>query len=154
MGRMSPAQLRRAKIDALKLLIAFAYSVKHRLRGEYGTDYEDYDGVLPRSIVRYEETGFSTDNSSPIHGSESYNATGTLAPKVKQKDDGSGSDDSQSSSVLKHSRSISKPSSMHFHSASVALSESSAATPLLSDNHRTVQFHPQATIEKTPLPLV
>lgn len=73
-GQLSPAQLRKAKADTLKLCVAFAYSVKHRLRGEYGLDYDDYTGILPRSIVRYEEGSFNSSSSSPISRDASYNA--------------------------------------------------------------------------------
>ncbi len=45
---MTPERLRKLKIDAIKLCVAFAYGVKHRLRNEHGFNYEDYNGVLPQ----------------------------------------------------------------------------------------------------------
>ena len=145
-------------MEALGLLVAFAYSVKHRLRGEYGTDYDDYEGILPRWIARYEEGGYSSTASSPTEGSESYNAMGTLTPNVKRRKeaktppDGTRSPGTSSTwsqnDAQRHSHGI------HFHEASMTLDNQSAITPLLSGNHRTVQFHPSVTNTKTPLPLV
>ncbi|KAL5527557.1 hypothetical protein ACEPAG_6358 [Sanghuangporus baumii] len=155
--QMSPEQLNKTKADALRLLIAFAYSVKHRLRGEYGTDYDDYEGILPRSIVQYEEGGFSSTASSPTQGSESYNTAGTLSPKVKRRKDEKNQPDgatSPSSSKWSQSNLQEHSHGIHFNEASMTLDNQSATTPLLSKKHRTVQFHPYAAISKTPLPLV
>ncbi|EJD01266.1 UPF0187-domain-containing protein [Fomitiporia mediterranea MF3/22] len=159
-GKMTSSQLRRKKIEALQLAMAFAYAVKHRLRGEFGFDYDDYRGILPRSIVQYEINGISTAASSPASGNghESYQATGSLTPKMKKRreSDSTKSDDDASPKDTKPSpsRNNSQQSHMHFHSASVTLDSQSATTPLLSGTHRTVQFHAYPTVLKTPLPLV
>ncbi len=49
---LTPAQLRRRKVDAIKLSLCFAYATKHYLRGEDGLDWDDYAGILPPSASR------------------------------------------------------------------------------------------------------
>jgi len=49
---ITPLQLRRRKIDALKLILSFVYSVKHYLREEDGVEWDDYVGVIPESFMR------------------------------------------------------------------------------------------------------
>ncbi|KAI0048564.1 UPF0187-domain-containing protein [Auriscalpium vulgare] len=49
---ISLAQLRRRKVDALKLTLSFAFATKHYLREEDGLEWEDYAGVIPRSFTR------------------------------------------------------------------------------------------------------
>jgi ion channel-forming bestrophin family protein len=49
---ITPLQLRRRKTDALKLVLAFVYAVKHYLREEDGLDFDDYAGVIPESFMR------------------------------------------------------------------------------------------------------
>ncbi|KAH8118527.1 UPF0187-domain-containing protein [Phellopilus nigrolimitatus] len=156
-GQMNASQLRSAKADTLKLAVAFAYAVKHRLRGENGTDYEDYEGILPPFIARYEEAG-STNASSPISRNTSYHATGSISPPIfrrKSEDetanDNSGGIASASSKIDRHK---SNGRGIHVHDASVTLSEQGPNTPLLGDSHRTVQFHPYSSISTIPLPLI
>ncbi len=48
-------QLRRRKVEALKLCLFFVFATKHYLRGEDGMDHEDYQGIIPRSFVRSRE---------------------------------------------------------------------------------------------------
>ncbi|KIO20221.1 hypothetical protein M407DRAFT_81841 [Tulasnella calospora MUT 4182] len=49
---LTTAQLTAMKIRAIKLLLSFVYSVMHHLRNEPGTEYEDYEGVLPEAMDR------------------------------------------------------------------------------------------------------
>lgn len=49
---ITPLQLRRRKIDALKLIMSYVYSVKHYLREEDGLEWDDYVGVIPESFSR------------------------------------------------------------------------------------------------------
>jgi ion channel-forming bestrophin family protein len=49
---ITPLQLRRRKVDALKLILSFVYSVKHYLREEDGLEWDDYVGVIPESFSR------------------------------------------------------------------------------------------------------
>ncbi|KAK4052118.1 hypothetical protein OIV83_002412 [Microbotryomycetes sp. JL201] len=48
-----------AKIKALRLMVAFPAAVKHHVRGEYGTDYEDLRALLsPELRQRAQAVGF------------------------------------------------------------------------------------------------
>jgi len=49
---ITPLQLRRRKVDALKLIISYVYSVKHYLREEDGLEWDDFVGVIPESFLR------------------------------------------------------------------------------------------------------
>jgi ion channel-forming bestrophin family protein len=55
---LTPDNLKLQKVRALKLLLSYAYAVKHHLRGEEGTDWPDYEGVLPADFARFDELGF------------------------------------------------------------------------------------------------
>ncbi|KAH9999006.1 hypothetical protein BJV77DRAFT_1058565 [Russula vinacea] len=60
---ITPLQLRRRKVDALKLVLAFVYAVKHYLREEDGLDWDDYAGVIPESFMRSQSRRQSRRNS-------------------------------------------------------------------------------------------
>ena len=53
------AELRKRKIDALKLALSFAFATKHYLRGEDGVHWDDYTD-LPTSFGRYDEQSSGT----------------------------------------------------------------------------------------------
>ncbi len=67
---ITPLQLRRRKIDALKLTLSYVYSVKHYLREEDGLEWDDYVGVIPESFSR----SFSRRQSRRNSVSMGYNA--------------------------------------------------------------------------------
>jgi ion channel-forming bestrophin family protein len=67
---ITPLQLRRRKIDALKLIISYVYSVKHYLREEDGLEWDDYVGVIPESFSR----SYSRRQSRRSSISTGYNA--------------------------------------------------------------------------------
>src|ERR1700761_1097489 len=46
-AKMTRIQIKAQKIRALRLLLSYAIAVKHHLRGEYETHYDDYVDVLP-----------------------------------------------------------------------------------------------------------
>lgn len=57
--------LKLQKVRALKLLLSYAFAVKHHLRGEEGIDWPDFEGVLPAGFARFDELGFDqTANTS------------------------------------------------------------------------------------------
>ena len=103
---VTAAQLRRRKIDALKLALAFVVAAKHYLRGEDGLLWEDFTNILPRSYVHHDESDYGAirtvtpppisaikdGSSSPDRQSErsSLNATKRVRPK-RAKDVPSGS---------------------------------------------------------------
>ncbi|KAG7452710.1 uncharacterized protein BT62DRAFT_983661 [Guyanagaster necrorhizus] len=66
---ITPKQLERRKADALHLCLAFAYAVKHYLRGEDGTNWEDYRGLLPPSFLQAEDMGYRSDAYSATRSS-------------------------------------------------------------------------------------
>jgi putative membrane protein len=64
------SQLRRRKVDALKLALSFAFAVKHYLRGEDGMDWEDYADIFPASFCRHYDPIYVSPRTPP-----SYDAT-------------------------------------------------------------------------------
>jgi len=133
---LTTAQLRRQKIDALQYCVAFAYAVKHYLRAEDGLDHEDYAGVLPASFTRSDDLGYSTRHgkSSPT----SYAATSPVVDGISTKPDAT-------------KRIRRKRSKKALQTQATA---SGATTPLLSDSHQTIEFHPYADRMSMPLPLM
>jgi len=126
---LTPQQLRRKKIHALRLCLSFAFAVKHYLRGEDGINWSDYQGVLPDGFARFDEVGYNKTKTTL-----SYDATKT--------DSGSSSAESRPDATK---RIRVKRSKTHLPGSS---------TPLLSDTHRTVEFHAFADETSIPLPLM
>ena len=124
---MTAEKLRKLKIEAVTLCIAFAYGVKHRLRNEHGFNYEDYNGLIPRNLTRYDEFGYGT-SSSPSNYS-SYQ--GTPATISRRRSDINASPNTNM---------VEAGHGLHIQTDSVTLSNDPQA-PLLGDSHRTVEFH-------------
>jgi len=87
---ISEHALRRRKIDALRLALSFAYALKHYLRGEDGTHWEDYADVLPASILgenpRKDTSGYSaTRDKSKSSSNDSSNSAPDATKRVKVK---------------------------------------------------------------------
>ncbi|KAI0303471.1 hypothetical protein B0F90DRAFT_1711301 [Multifurca ochricompacta] len=99
---ITPLQLRRRKVDALKLILAFVHAIKHYLREEDGLDWDDYAGIIPASFLRahsrrqsrrssvstsynaVSENGSSPENSrsgSPSRGASTDGSTAPAATK-------------------------------------------------------------------------
>lgn len=136
------SQLRRRKIEAVKLALSFVFATKHYLRGEDGIKYDDYADVLPPSFARFDEVGYDIEHTS----TKSYSAThkdsnnsesrsGTYTPNWKLD-------------VTKHKR---HKSSMQDTSGSGSISPT---TPLLDSVHRAIEFHAYADKASLPLPLM
>ncbi|KAF8579457.1 hypothetical protein K439DRAFT_1654555 [Ramaria rubella] len=123
----SSENLKQQKIRALKLLLSYAFAVKHHLRGEDGTDWPDYKDVLPSSFARFDQIGY--DHTA--NGSYSSIAVGN-------KDGSVGKKGSRRSKVWSSSQAV----------------VTDATTPLLTDSHQTVEFHPYAADLCLPLPMV
>ncbi|KAJ7694166.1 Bestrophin, RFP-TM, chloride channel-domain-containing protein [Mycena rosella] len=130
-------QLRRRKVEVLRLCLSFVFSVKHYLRGEDGMHWEDYHGVLPASFVRADETGFNTQRTT-AGGSYAATATGhsSVANLTASSTDTLNKQDATKRVRPKRSKRQINPS-----------------TPLLGGTHRTVEFHPFADEASMPLPL-
>ncbi|KAH9830920.1 UPF0187-domain-containing protein [Rhodofomes roseus] len=152
---LTAAQLRRRKVDALKLCAAYAYSVKHYLRGEDGLDWEDYVGVLPASTAQLARYGVPTRRTS---AAVSYAATartspgGFLTPDEANSPSNLGDAEGRSPSADATKRIRVKRSKDKLKQASTR----TARTPLLSERalHQTIDFHPHPETLSTPLPLV
>jgi Predicted membrane protein len=141
-SNVTTSQLRRRKVEALRLCLSFAFAVKHYLRGEDGVDYEDYNGVLPPSFARFDETGYNTQRTNATN---SYAATrnNSLQRSLDEEQSGRNSPDITKGDASKRIRvKRSKPQI------------SGQTTPLLSGTHRSVEFHPYADEASLPLPLV
>ncbi|KAL9714869.1 hypothetical protein Ac2012v2_001529 [Leucoagaricus gongylophorus] len=144
--KLTKPELHKQKVEALHLALAFAFAVKHYLRGEDGIDYLDYDNILPASFARYDETGYNT--LKPGQSIDPYEST--LNPEHSHSLNGSGV--SPSGSV--HERLDATKRVRPKRSKQKLQVEPSATTPLLSGNHRIVEFHPYAVETSLPLPLV
>lgn len=75
---ITPLQLRRRKVDALKLILSYVYSVKHYLREEDGLEWDDYVGVIPESFSRL----YSRRQSRRSSISTGYNAVSEHSSSV------------------------------------------------------------------------
>ena len=119
--------LKHQKKRTLQLLLAYAYAVKHHLRGEDGTDWPDYKDVLPASFARFNETGLDrTANTS-------YSS-------INSADKGASAGKEGCSGRKKVWNTQEIPSD--------------ASAPLLTDAHQTVEFHPYADGLSLPLPMM
>ncbi|KAF8845021.1 UPF0187-domain-containing protein [Paxillus ammoniavirescens] len=136
---LTHAELKYQKIETLQLCVAFAYAVKHYLRGEDGAEYGDLAGVLPHHFARNDSLGYTTAHgrASPT----SYAATSNPA-----SDNGTGSRGASVDATKRIRRKRSKKN--------INPNLTGSTTPLLGDSHQTVQFHSYADHITTPFPLV
>lgn len=136
-------QLRRRKIEALRLCLAFVFATKHYLRGEDGINYADYHGVLPNSFLRYDEMF----NSHQTSTASTYAATKDGSVDTSRKDSsstrsGSSTPDTARPDATKRVRPKRSKPQLANHS-----------TPLLAGAHRSIDI-PCADETSLPLPLV
>lgn len=152
---LTSAQLRRRKVDAVKLAVAFAYATKHYLRGEDGLDWEDYVGVLPASTVQLVRYGVPTRRASTAM---SYAATARSSPGGFRTPDDAGSPlNLGDAEVRSPSADATKRIRVKRSKDKLKLpSTKTSHTPLLSERalHQTIDFHPHPETLSTPLPLV
>lgn len=47
---------RKAKVTALRLMVAFVVATKHHVRAEYGLDWEDLRSLLPGKFFEHAKT--------------------------------------------------------------------------------------------------
>ncbi|KAJ7940838.1 Bestrophin, RFP-TM, chloride channel-domain-containing protein [Mycena leptocephala] len=125
---LTEQQLRRRKIEVLHL------SLSSR---EDGMNWEDYRGVLPKSFIRPDETGYNTQRLTP---GGSYAATTTRNSSVGDLN-GASTDTLNKSDATKRVR------------PKRSKRQVNPTTPLLSSTHGTVEFHPFADEASMPLPL-
>jgi ion channel-forming bestrophin family protein len=142
-SELMPSHLRKKKIEALRLCLSFAFSVKHYLRGEDGVNWEDYHGVLPASFAHFDEICFNIQRTD---ATKSYAATRNSSTSQRDGDpslsgrttpDGTKPDATKRVRVKRSKQQIFGPT-----------------TPLLGGTHHSMEFHPCADEASLPLPLV
>ncbi|KAJ7285647.1 Bestrophin, RFP-TM, chloride channel-domain-containing protein [Mycena rebaudengoi] len=132
---ITETQLRRRKVEALRLCLSFAFSVKHYLRGEDGVQWDDYRGVLPASFIRADEIGHNTQRTT-VAGSYAATRDNSTAPSLNG-----------SSEVL-------KPDATKRVRPKRSKTQVTQYSPLLSGTQATVDFHAFSEETSMPLPLV
>ncbi|KAG8919029.1 hypothetical protein FRC01_001517 [Tulasnella sp. 417] len=141
-GRKDFAALTSIKIRAIKLLLSFVYAVMHHLRDEPGTDYEDYEGVLPQGF-KYDAKELGIDRNSLLKKYATYSAMdrGHLgyAPKTRFR---------RHSSFKGFMGSTDAPKATNAPSSRTPLLEGDHAT--VEGSHATVEFHPRYMVERLP----
>jgi len=140
---ITPLQLRRRKIDALKLILSFVYAVKHYLREEDGGEWEDYVGVIPESFTRL----YSRRQSRRSSVSTGYNAMSELS-----------SSNGNSRSASPSRGGCTNGSSTPVATKRVRIKRSSdrvpsARSPLIPGGHSTINFEAYTDVS-IPFPLV
>jgi putative membrane protein len=144
-SNLTAAQLRRRKIEAIKLSLSFAFATKHYLREEDGIYYEDYADVLPASFSRFDETTCSTQQTMiPA----SYAATRNNA--APSQDDPRGCSRRTSPAAESTPAATKRVRPKRSKQITDITGQNS---PLLRDTHQTVEFHPFADHLTLPLPL-
>ncbi|KAF8163001.1 Bestrophin, RFP-TM, chloride channel-domain-containing protein [Crassisporium funariophilum] len=141
---ISLTQLRRRKIEALRLCLSFVYATKHYMRGEDGVNWADYHGVLPPSFARFDEVGLTTQRTFPT---STYAAT--------RNDSTATSREGSRSQSGRTSPDLGKPDAtkrIRVKRSKQKITDQS--TPLLGNTHRSVEIHPYADEASLPLPLV
>lgn len=163
-ANLTAAQLRRKKVEALKLCICFAISVKHYLRGEDGVEWEDLAGVLPASIVRIVQKGENEISSGKTSAYMSYAATARSSRDSSIPRTGSPAemlDESYVSTLVPAPPAV--PESVASKRVRVKRSKdklkqpsmkTSSKTPLLNTLHQTIDFNADPSQLTTPLPLM
>lgn len=134
---VTPPQLRRRKVEALHLALSFAFAAKHYLREEDGLQWEDYNGVLPVFIYKYDEADCNNDSMTT-----SYSATADNSLGKKREDNRSGRNSPDNATKRVRAK-RSKPN------------VSGAVTPLLGSAYTAVDFqYSLVTHGSMPLPLM
>jgi len=140
---LTAAQLRQKKTIAVRLCLAFAFAVKHYLRGEDGLGWEDYVDVIPAYLLRSGIDGHALSKDSrnssyaaittrPSTPAGSINMTRTSSPDCITDSIGKSTPDATKRVRIKRSNPT-----------------LSSKTPLLangSDDHRSIDMHPEATM--------
>lgn len=144
-SNLTPAQIKKKKVEFLHLTLSFAFAAKHYLRGEDGVNWPDYIGILPKSFLRRDDLVYGTQrNSSPLNlaslkdgsifnggGDRSIGPSGTTTPEFSRSD----------------------PTKRIRAKRSKTRMGTDPSTPLLSEFHRSVniQIYDDASM---PLPLM
>lgn len=138
-SRLTHAEVKRQKIETLRYCVGFVYAVKHYLRGEDGADHGDLAGVLPPHFSLHCDLGYTThhDHPSVLSYAAMQGSSHTSIGDRRSVD---------ATKRVKRKRSK-KNTGPQAHTPG-------STTPLLSDSHETVEFHPYADHMSMPLPLM
>ncbi|KAH9890712.1 UPF0187-domain-containing protein [Cubamyces lactineus] len=170
-ANLTPTQLRRRKVDAIKLCLCFAYAVKHYLRGEDGLEWEDYAGILPASTARLAQ-GLHAPSTKDYRYSKSPSAYASYAATeyTTRRNSGAASPTGGSTpgegtaSGLEadiergraRSRSADATKRIRVKRSKDRLKQpgKTASTPLISSLQQTIDFSTDPDALCTPLPMV
>ena len=136
-SQLTHAEVKHQKIETLRYCLGFVYAVKHYLRGEDGADYGDLAGVLPPHFSLHGDLGYTTNHGHP--------SVLSYAAMQGSASDASISDRRSVDATKRVKRKRSKKNMGP---------PPGCTTPLLSDSHQTVEFHPYADHISIPLPLM
>ncbi|CDO69047.1 hypothetical protein BN946_scf184834.g54 [Trametes cinnabarina] len=178
-SNLTPTQLRRRKVDAIKLCLCFAYAVKHYLRGEDGLEWEDYAGILPPSTARLAQGLYAPSNKDYRYSSgtvvtkspsmyASYAATehttrqhsGVASPLTAGgtppgEAAGTGVEiDIERGRARSRSADATKRIRVKRSKDKLKQPGKTATTPLISSLQQTIDFHTNPDALSTPLPMV
>lgn len=148
-ANLTPAQLRRRKVNALKLCAAFAFTVKHYLRGEDGLEWADYAGILPATTAGLVRGGKASRGTSAYTTYAATAHTSVTTSGVGTPDEGrplevavEAGDATKRIRVKRSKDKLKQPGAK------------TPRTPLLSALHQTIDFNAHPEQLSTPLPLV
>ncbi|KAH9857727.1 UPF0187-domain-containing protein [Lenzites betulinus] len=167
-ANLTPAQLRRRKVDAIKLSLAFAYATKHYLRGEDGLAYEDYAGILPANAARLARGAYAPANKDYRYARGTpggYAATdftsrresGDASPRTGTSTPGMGAGTGIELDVERGAaREVDATKRIRVKRSKDRLKApgKAATTPLLSSLQHTIDFSTDPDALSTPLPMV
>lgn len=146
---LTAKQLRRKKVEALKLCICFAFACKHYLRGEDGLDWVDYTGLIPASLMRIAKQGPASRKTSAWNSYSATAQTSRTESRADSGDEGSSGDIEIRRDATKRIRVKRSKDNLKQPGAK------SPTTPLLhSALHQTIDFNSDPDRLSTPLPLV
>jgi putative membrane protein len=143
---VTASQLRRRKIEALKLALSFAFATKHYLRGEDGIAWDDYSDVLPASVARFDEVGYNVQTTvTPV----SYSATRESSKAPSR--DGEGRSGRASPAEVRAPADATKRVRAKRSKPTVSAGPNA---PLIVKAHQSVEFHAFDDHLTLPLPLL
>lgn len=137
-SEVTPSQLKRRKIEALRLCLSFVFATKHYLRGEDGVHWADYQGVLPASFMRLDGAANDSYKTYAAIGDESMSSSCDASINASSRILSESKPDATKRVRVKRSK-------QHIADQS---------TPLLADSHQSTEIHHQTSEGSMPLPLL
>ncbi|KAG8693877.1 hypothetical protein FRC08_008835 [Ceratobasidium sp. 394] len=132
-------------------MVAFAVAVKHHLRSEDGSQYDDFIGLLPSDFSRFDNRGFDKRGR---HGNRDYGtSSSTAVAGAAHRHETEHTHGLSTSADLSATLVPSSPHRISFLGNKGAAPDPER-DPLLSDNRQTVEFRPYDTRKPLPLPLI